>query len=239
MDTEAHELIAAYALDALDEDDRARAEALLASSEEAREELLAFSEVSAALAVGVVGPAPPPELRERILAGARAEPQNVLPFEPPAGRRGVRSARVLGLATAVAAAAAIGIGVWGISLAGELDDTELALDEARAVNEVLSDPTATTVTLAAGAGKLVVDGSRNAVLVVDGLDAAPEGKAYQVWIVDDGAATAAGSFDGDATRDVVRVDGAVPPTAVVAVTVEDARGVDQPTSDPIVASTEA
>ena len=38
MDAEAHELIAGYALDALDEADRARAKELLATSEEAREE---------------------------------------------------------------------------------------------------------------------------------------------------------------------------------------------------------
>ena len=50
MDAESHELIAAYALDALDPDDRARAKELLASSEEAREELRAFSEVATAMA---------------------------------------------------------------------------------------------------------------------------------------------------------------------------------------------
>ena len=39
MDTETHELIAGYALDALDPADQARAKELLATSEEAREEL--------------------------------------------------------------------------------------------------------------------------------------------------------------------------------------------------------
>ena len=60
MDAEAHELIAGYALDALAPADRARAKELLERSEEAREELRALTETTAAMATGVSGPAPPP-----------------------------------------------------------------------------------------------------------------------------------------------------------------------------------
>ncbi len=42
MDAETHELIAGYALDALDAADRARAEELFERSEEAREELRSY-----------------------------------------------------------------------------------------------------------------------------------------------------------------------------------------------------
>ena len=111
MDTETHELIAGYALGALDDADRARAEELLASSAEAREELRSFAEVTAALAVGATGPAPSAGLRDRILEGARAEPQVVVPLAPPV-RRG-RVAPVLAAASAIAAVVAIGLGLWG------------------------------------------------------------------------------------------------------------------------------
>jgi len=63
MDTEAHELIAGYALDALEPADRARAKELLERSEEAREELRSLTETTAAMATAVSGPAPPPGLR--------------------------------------------------------------------------------------------------------------------------------------------------------------------------------
>ena len=49
MDAEAHELIAGYALDALEPADRARAKELLERSEEAREELRSL--IAAAVSV--------------------------------------------------------------------------------------------------------------------------------------------------------------------------------------------
>ena len=105
MDAETHELIAGYALDALDEADRARAKELLASSEEAREELRSLTEVAAAMATASAGPAPAAGLRDRILDAARAEPQNVVSLEER--RRSRRLVPVLGTAAAVAACGAL------------------------------------------------------------------------------------------------------------------------------------
>ena len=59
METGIHELTAAYALDALDADDRAAYEAHLEGCERCREELTSFWETTEALAVGAAGPAPP------------------------------------------------------------------------------------------------------------------------------------------------------------------------------------
>jgi anti-sigma-K factor RskA len=234
MDTETHELIAGYALGALDDVDQARAEALLATSAEARSELRSFAELTAALAVGATGPAPAAGLRERILEGARAEPQVVVPLAPPV-RRG-RAAPVLAAAGAIAAVVAIGLGLWGVSLSGQLDDTRAALDRERSVGSVLSDPNARTVGLTSAAGRLVVDGDSRAVLVFDRIDAAPAGKTYQVWVLADGVATSAGLFPGGG-KQIVPV-GLVEAGDLVAVTVEDEAGVDQPTSKPIVSSSE-
>lgn len=234
MDIETHELIAAYALDALDDADHSRVDELLATSAEAREELRSFAEVSAALAVGVCGPAPRPDLRERILAGARAEPQNVVPFERHASKRSL--APVLGTATAIAAAVAIGLGIWGVSLAGKLDDTRSALQRERTASTILGDPTARTVSLSSGSGKLVVDPAGRAVLVVEGLAPAPAGKTYEVWIMHGVEPSAAGTFVSGGKRNVVPVAGTVDADSVVAVTVEEAGGVDAPTSAPVVAS---
>ena len=175
---------------------------------------------------------PKPALRERILAGVREEPQVVVPFERPARRS---LAPVLGAAAAVAAVVALALGLWGTQLSSDLDSTREALEQERAAAAVLADPAARTVSLASGDGRLVVAGDGRAALVLDGLDAAPDGKTYVLWIIEDGTPTAAGHFAGQDGTDLVALDGAVDEGDVVAVTVEDGY-VQVPETDPIVAS---
>lgn len=233
MDNEAHELIAAYALDALDAEGQAQAKALLAESQEARDELRSLSAVTAALALGAVGPTPTPGLRERILVDASAEPQRVVPLER---RRDRPTLKVVATVAAVAAVVAIGLGLWARSLSTELDSARTALDRSRAAATILADPSAQDVSLATGAGRLVVSDTGRAVLVVEGLAPAPAGKTYETWVIDGDTPAPAGTFTGDGQRQLVAVEGMVAPGAVVAVTVEDAGGVSQPTTKPVVAS---
>jgi anti-sigma-K factor RskA len=234
VDAETHELIAGYALDALDADDEARVRELLATSEEAREELRSLTEVAAAMATAASGPTPRPQLRARILDGARAEPQTVVSLEAHRRSRGVPA---LAAAAALAAVAALALGIWGAGASRDLDAARAALDRQQAIAAVLSDPDARLVELQEGDGRLVVDGEGEAVLVVNGLEPAPEGKTYELWLSEHGdAPVPAGLFDGNGSRDIVPVEGTVEPGAVVLVTVESRGGVDAPTSEPIVAS---
>jgi anti-sigma-K factor RskA len=232
MDAEAHELIAGYALDALEPADRARATELLERSEDAREELRTLTEATAAMATAVSGPAPPSALRERILDAARADRETVVPLE---SRRRPRLVPVLGAAAAIAAVVAIALGIWGLSVSSDLDDSRAALAQAQAAAAVLASPDARDVALQQGDGTLVVSGS-DAVLVLNSMEAAPTGKTYEVWVLDGETPVRAGLFPGGARRDVVPVDGTVGPGAKVLVTLERSGGVDAPTTNPIVAS---
>ncbi|HEY5871693.1 MAG TPA: anti-sigma factor [Gaiellaceae bacterium] len=235
METGIHELTAGYALDALDEDERSAYEAHLADCEHCQQELASFWTTTEALAVAASGPEPSVALRERILADVRAEPQNVVAFEPR--RWGV--VPVLGAVAAVAAVVALGIGLWASNLSSELDETRAALARAQAAAQLLVDPAAQTVALQQGTGRLVVDADGQAVLVVEGLEPAPAGKTYELWIVPGGdiaAASPAGLFPGRDGTEVVGLDGTVTAGDVVAVTVEAAAGADAPTTQPIVAS---
>ncbi len=63
---------------------------------------------------------------------------------------------------------------------------------------------------------------------------APSGKAYEAWVIQARRAQRAGLFDGGSETSIVGLDGRVPAGAVVAVTVERAGGVDQPTQKPFV-----
>lgn len=237
MEAGIHELTAGYALDALDPEERSAYEAHLSGCEQCQEELSSFWQTTEAVAVAASGPAPSPVLRDRILADVRAEPrQNVVSLEQHRRRR---SAPVLAIAAAIAAVVALALGLRAVDLSGQLDDSRAALERAQSATAVLADPNAQSVALQAGAGKLVVAGDGQAVLVVDGLAPAPVGKTYELWVMPGGdveQASPAGLFPGSDGRSVVPVDGTVETGDVVAVTVEPDGGVDAPTSQPVVAS---
>ena len=232
MEDGIHELTAGYALDALDPEERSAYEEHLAGCERCRQELASFWQTTEALAIGASGPAPSPALRERILADVRVEPQVVVPFAP----RRRRLVPIFAAAAAVAAIIVVAMGVWTSSLSSQLDDARSALDRERASAAVLADPDARTVALKSGAGRLVVDADGRAVLVLDGLEPAPSGKTYEMWIIAGETPARAGIFPGRDGRNVVGVDGLVRDGDVVAVTVEPGGGVDAPTSSPIVAT---
>jgi anti-sigma factor RsiW len=232
MESAIHELTAGYALDALAPDERRAYEEHLEGCERCQQELGAFWRTTEALAVAASGPVPSDALRGRVIAAARAEPQNVIAFSS----RRPRLVPVLGAAAAVAAVVALAVGLWATQLSSDLDDTRLALEQERRAAAVLADPDARTVALEAGEGRLVVSPDGNAVLVLDGLDPAPAGMTYEAWIIDGDAAAPAGLFPGSDRLDVFGIDGTVEPGNVVALTVEEADGVEVSQNEPIVAS---
>ena len=232
MDAETHELIAGYALDALDDADRARAEELFATSEAAREELRSLTDVATAMATATAGPAPRQELRGRILDAARAEPQNIVSLDE---RRRSRLVPVLGAAVAVAACAALVAGLWGASVSSDLDEARSALARERAAASVLAQPV-TESSLTGAAGRLVVGEDGRAVLVVSSPPPVPAGKTYQVWVIDGGHPVSGGLFVPQEGTLAIPVEGKVGEGSVVAVTVEDDGGARVPSGEPVIAS---
>jgi anti-sigma factor RsiW len=234
MESGIHELTAGYALDALAPAERRAYEDHLEDCDRCQEELTSFWQTTEALAVAASGPQPREELRGRVLAAARAEPQVVVPFEP----RRRRTVPVLAAAAAMAAVVALAVGLWASRLSSDLDEARLALDRERAAAAVLADPGSRTVGLRAGQGRLVVRPDGKAVLVLDGLDPAPKGKTYEAWIIEGETPVPAGIFAGREETDIVPLDGSVEEGEVVAVTIEDEL-VQAPTTRPVVTSTPA
>src|SRR5437870_3995426 len=214
-----HELTAAYALDALDEQDEREYEAHLARCPSCREELASLAGTATSLAYGVESPAPPPDLRDRILDQARAERPNVVPL-----RRAWRTWTAA--AAAVAACAAIGLGIWAVTLSHSLDRTRSARDQQSRVLSILSDPAARRAALSGAHGTLVVSHTGAAALLVTNLRPAPSGKTYEAWVIQNKSPRRAGTF-GEARP--FRLTRPVPEGAVVAVTLERHGGVDAPT----------
>ena len=214
--TEIHELTAAYALDALDPDDEQRYEEHLRGCRDCQEELASLWQASTALAYAVEAPAPPAALRERILDQARSERTNVVPL-----RRRWAAPAVGGIA-AVAASAAVALGVWASSLSESVERRD-------ALIAILADPEAAQVEIPDANGRLVVSRTRAAALVLPALARAPSGKTYEAWVIERGQSPRpAGLFRGGGARTVVRLQRPVPEGAQVAVTVEEEGGVERP-----------
>jgi anti-sigma-K factor RskA len=206
-----HELSAAYALDALDSDDRRAFEEHLPRCAECRQEVASFQEAASTLAYQAEVTPPPPALKDRILEQARRERSNVVAFR----RRWAFP--VAATVAAVAACAAIGLGVWATILHNELGQRPEA------------------VPLTGASGSVIVTPGNEATLVVKDLVPAPAGKTYEAWVIQGDRPVPAGTFAGGG-QVAFPLTRKVPDGAIVAVTLERAGGVEQPTTDPVFAS---
>lgn len=219
-----HDLTAAYALDALDAEDAREYETHLSHCARCREELVGLSETATALAYATEAPAPPPELRARILQQAANERVNVVPLRP-------RWAVPAATAAAVAASAAIGLAIWASSLSGQLDRREAALSTQERVAQILAQPGSRNIAFSRGA--LVVTRTGDAALVLRNLEDPGPGHTYEAWVADGGAPQPAGLFNGGKAV-AVPLERPVRAGAVVMVTKEKAGGTQAPTQTPFV-----
>jgi Anti-sigma-K factor rskA, C-terminal/Putative zinc-finger len=214
-----HDYTAAYALDALDRDECARYEEHLATCERCQAELAELSLAAGALAFAGPAPAPPLELRSRIVEAARAERPNVVPL---------RSRWTMGTAAlaAVAAVAAIGLGIWSVHLSRSLDNERSARQR---LTNVITTPTAAVVRVTGQSpGTLLVTPSGNGTLIVSQLPEAPKGKIYEAWVIKGNKPIRAGTFPGGGNTVIIPLDRRVPKGAIVAVTLEDKPGASAP-----------
>jgi anti-sigma-K factor RskA len=215
METELmHELVAGYALDSLTPDQERSFEAHLAGCSRCREELASFTELAASLAFAAPESKPSPSLRGRLLAEARADRARVVPLRP-------RWAYAAAAVAAAAVCAAAGLGVWGATRPGAQQAAPQALR------------------LHGAAGIVLVGGDHQATLVVSGLKRAPNGKAYEVWVVKGRGARPAGLFSAAKPTTVLALSVPVPAGTHVGVTIEPVGGSPHPTRAPIIISTSA
>ena len=259
---ELRELTGAYVLGMLSHAERERFEVHLATCADCAREVEELSLAAAALPHAVPQQDPPRALRARVLQHATAEPQlrSMQPTRPK------RSSMVTWLAAA-ASIAAVALGLYNMTLRQRIRDLEgrlrdasaqlaasqgnlqianAALTRANQFAAVLQAPDVRQIPLAgqkaapAAAGRAFWSPSRGLVFTASNLPPVSPGRQYQLWVIPPkGTPISAGLLDldrgGIAT---VLVD---PKTAAsvgtVAVTVEPAGGVPQPTGDMVLAGT--
>src|SRR6187401_752792 len=171
-----HALSGAYAVDAVDDIERASFERHLATCPTCRAEVASLRETSALLADAALTN-PPPALRDAVLSDiTRVRPLPPLTVGGPVHRRRWFPALV---AAVVLALVGLGGAVWQ----PWRDDASQTLS---ATDQVLQDPEAQQVsqTLPNGATATVVRSPKEhrAVLVTEDLPEPPTGKVYQLWL---------------------------------------------------------
>jgi anti-sigma-K factor RskA len=224
-----HLLTGAYALDALDDVERAGFERHLRSCETCATEVAEFREAAAGLADRVALP-PPEQLRGRVLTEI-SRTRQLSPREPAVRRRPSARRTIATAAAAVLVAVSAGLGgvAWQAHRAAHT-----AQVEATRIARVMTDPNRVDVvgTPSVGGTAAVAAAGGSAVLAMDRLPAPPSGKEYQVWLIDRAGVRSAGMLKLTDGTGQALVSG-VTSGASVAVSVEPDGGSRQPTSTPV------
>ncbi len=223
MTGDIHALSGAYAVDALDDIERAQFERHLAECPACSSEVDSLQEAASLLAETTVT-APSAQLRERVLADIAG----VRPLPPPVGATVThlgprRRGRILPFLAAAAAVVAIGTGgiVWQ-----QMNDEPQRSQYAQVL--AASDAQRITVNFDGGATATLVrsESQDKAVLKTKNMPDAPDGKAYALWLQHDGVMVPAGIMPGGPDNEVV-LSGDPATATAAAISIEDAD--DEPT----------
>ena len=236
------ELLAAFTLDAVDDEERARVEALIAIDPAARDEAARYEDAIAALAADDVAVEPPAgtwaAIQARIAASPRPPvagpetegPEAVAPVVPldAVARRGPRTAprtswRIAGVAAAVVALLVAAAAVIGLSRQGGSRSSELVA--------ALESPTTRVGNLSGSAGeaRVVLTADGRGYLTTGGLERPAAGKVYQLWLGDSGAMVSLGVVEDDG---IARFE-APAGSRQLALSLEERPGAEEPSLPPV------
>jgi anti-sigma-K factor RskA len=239
VNTDVHTLSGAYALNAVSQEEAERFEEHLESCSACREEVRELQAAAAQMAAGDAVP-PPAELKARVMAAARQQPQMpplvpqvITVGETPAVRK--RFPRLL-----VAAAASVAVIVAaGIGYNEMTDSSTPGSTLAAGVVRVFEAPDAhqaTMVTTNGGRVSVATSPSLQQMAVdTDELPDPGDGRVYQLWAMADGAAAVSAGVLEDPDSGAAM---AMPAEGIrVSITIEPAGGSEQPTGVPIMTVT--
>lgn len=227
---EIKDLLAAYALGSVPEDDRRVVADHIVTCADCRAELADYEAVSESLALAVPPVDVPSDFTERVVGAAVGERSEAEPGKLK--RRWTRLGILAGAALVVTV----------IAVAGTIIESNNDSQRRQEVLALLASSDGITLT---GEDDVIgkVAGSRFALA---GLDEAPEGKTYQLWLMKgdrcpsaEPAAcelVSAGTFDTEDGVALIELDESAQDWQDAAVTIEDDDGAEFPTSTPFVHS---
>ncbi len=216
--------LGAYVLGAMPPEEIAEVRSHILSCESCMQEADELAEAAASFSLSA-GTAPlPPGFADEVLRSARGES-----VEVPLVAKRSRVSRwrlAAGVAAAVITVAAVGVAI----------DTraDLARNQ-RILTAVLHEEGLELRGTPGAVGKVVSIGGR-ATFAATGLQQAPRGHDYQLWLIRDGLPQSAGVFDVDGGIAVLESDLSLEGYEAAAVTIEPDGGLDQPSGDPVLTS---
>jgi anti-sigma-K factor RskA len=248
-DHDQHTLSGAYALDALDGEERTRFEAHLATCADCCEEVASLQEAAALLGTDPVEP--PASVRDAVLAGIESiRPLPPLttetaPATPPARPDELtvrRTRRTLGqrlartpLLAAAAVVLLLAVGTaWLRPWSDHTTDRQpaltvaeqvLAADDAETVDKSFPDGSHAAITVSERVGR--------AIIQTDDMAPAPAGKVYQLWFLNAAGEMISAGLMPPTPDTTLPLEGDVSRATGVGITVEPAGGSKQPTTKPI------
>lgn len=226
----------AYAVDALDDIERAAFERHLLECADCRAEVASLREAAGLLAETTTTE-PPADLRDRVLAGistVRPLPPQMSPDVsiPPAARRTRRTPRLLVAAAAAVVLVGAGAVVW--QQPWEDSTSQQQPPSARSVLDA-PDARSTSLDFPNGATATVThsDSLGMAVIVTKKMPAPPTGKVYQLWLDQPGRGMVSAGVMPIRADQTVLLTGDAATAAGAGITVEPEGGSTEPTSKPI------
>ncbi|TCN31074.1 anti-sigma-K factor RskA [Kribbella orskensis] len=236
---EVHALTGPYVLNALPEDERVGFEAHLADCRSCSAEVAELREAANKLGTAVATE-PPPALKARVLAEIATtrqlhplvKPDGPATQQPTPVKKGFNRRSFFGLAAAglaVAGAGGIAIDQYRDNSRTKLQNEELAA--------LLAESDAQTVrgdVKGGGSATVVMSPSKDrAIVLLQGLQKLPDGKLYQLWLMDKSRTLhSAGLASGKASDQSKLIQGGVADKIAFGLTVENSPGATTPTLPP-------
>ena len=230
------ELAASYALGALDPAEDRAMSTHLATCKEPHAEARSLIDVAPVVPNSLERVAPSALLRERLMTSIANTPQEhrpaVVPARQPVGAAEQprpawwRLSPFPSALAAVALAAAIGLGAWGVTLNGQLAERDAALRAVASADAIYA------ASGTAGSGWVIESGEK-AMFMAEDLADLPSDQLYEFWLIDaEGTAVAAGTLSDTDGVALVTLERDLEGATTFAVTVETER-VDQSANDPV------
>ena len=194
------DLLALYALDGLEPEERAQVEAHLAGCAACRAEAAREQTLVALLAEGLPAAVPDPRLRAKTLG--RIGIKSAKPARPVAPRQpapgGITLPRWVPVLLSLALAVLAG---WNVYLTGQLSTLQRQLTTTTRAVGLITGPATASIDLRPPDGLTEMRGSayvstdaQSVVLVVQHLAPLPEDETYQAWLITDNGPVSAGLF---------------------------------------------
>jgi Anti-sigma-K factor rskA, C-terminal/Putative zinc-finger len=243
-----HALTGAYAVDALDELERARFEQHLAGCPDCRAEVDSLREATALIAE-TTATAPPARLRDRVLAdiatvrplppeAPRVTPVPTTPVTAPAAAEPHRRFRPSLLAAAAAVVVLLGTGTYVVTEALRDDTSQappqaqseveavLQAEDAESYRQVFDDGSEAKLVRSPSLGK--------AVLVTDGMAPPPEGHVYELWLDHEKVGMVPAGLMAEGGEHAVLLEGDAATAIGAGITIEPEGGSEKPTLSDVV-----